>query len=83
VPLAGGCAGRRTPVEVVADGPRRIVRVVFSVDGRPAASDSTGSQSVFAATVPLKRGRHTLVATAVDAQGRFARAQRRVHTCGA
>jgi hypothetical protein len=83
LPLAGGCGGRRTPVKVTAGGPRPIARVTFTVDGRRVATARKGVQGVWSSAVPLKRGRHVVVATAVDTKGKAASARRIVRSCGA
>ena len=83
LPLSGTCGTRRTRVQVTADGPRRIGHVAFSVDGRRAASVYGDRQGIWSTAVSLKRGRHVLVATAVDVKGHRASARRMVRTCGA
>jgi minor extracellular serine protease Vpr len=83
VPNGNACVARRAKLEVAAEGPARLDAVRFLVDGRRAATDRTGDQGIWASTVTLKRGRHVLVATAVDAKGSTASARRIVRVCGA
>jgi hypothetical protein len=66
---------------VVAGSPRRVVAVRFSVDGRRVATDRSGSQGVWSSGVRIRRGKHTVVATAVDGKGGTASARRTVRSC--
>lgn len=66
---------------VVAGSPRRVVAVRFSVDGRRVATDRSGSQGLWSSAVRIARGKHTIVATAVDAKGHAASARRTVRSC--
>jgi subtilisin family serine protease len=81
LPAADACAPRRTTLEVVAGSPVGVARVVFSVDGRQRATSRTGSQGLWTARVSLGRGRHVVVATAVDKRRRTAEVRRMVRTC--
>jgi hypothetical protein len=81
LPAAGTCAARSTRVEVVAGSPAGVARVVFSVDGKPRATRRSGTQGVWSATVPLGRGKHVLVVTAVDKKHHTASVRRIVRTC--
>jgi hypothetical protein len=81
LPAAGACTARSTRVEVAAGSPAGIARVVFMVDGKRRATRSSGNESLWSATVPLTRGRHVLVATAVDRKHRTASVRRIVRTC--
>lgn len=66
---------------VVAGSPRRVVAVRFAVDGRRVATDRSGRQGVWSRGVRIARGKHVVVATAVDAKGRTASARRTVGSC--
>jgi hypothetical protein len=69
-------------LEVAAGSPRRVSAVRFSVDGRVVATARHGAQGIWTAAARLSRGRHAVVATAVDNSGRTAVAKRMVRACG-
>jgi hypothetical protein len=81
-PARGSCADRRARLRVTAGSPARLLRVVFSLDGRRVAVDRAPRGGIWTATATLKGGRHVLAATAVDAKGRSASARRQVRVCG-
>jgi hypothetical protein len=74
---------RCTQLAVTAGSPRGIVAVRFTVDGRRVATTRRSVQGIWTARAHLTRGRHVLVATAVDGKGVSASAQRQVRTCSA
>jgi hypothetical protein len=75
--LLGTC----TQLDVAAGSPRRIAVVRFSVDGRVVATAHHGVHGIWSATTRLRRGRHAVVATAVDDGGHTAVAKRMVRAC--
>jgi hypothetical protein len=70
-------------LEAAAGSPARVRSVRFDIDGRRVATVRHGVGGIWSASVRLARGRHVLVATAVDARGRAAAARRIVGTCSA
>ena len=81
-PTAATCVRARARAVVAASAPGRVASVRFAVDGRQVAVDRSGDQGVWSARLPaLKRGAHTLAATAVAANGNRATARRRVQAC--
>ena len=70
-----------TRVAVSAGSPRGVAAVRFAVDGRRVATTPRSVQGIWSARLHLARGRHLLVATAVDAAGATASARRMVGAC--
>jgi hypothetical protein len=83
LPASGVCTAPRARLEVAAGAPAGVTRVVFAVDGRRRATVRSGAQGIWRRTVTLARGRHTLVATAIDRAGHSASVRRIVKTCNA
>ena len=66
---------------VTAGSRHGVVAVRFAVDGHRVSTTRRSVQGIWTARVHLTRGRHVLVATAVDAKGVTASARRMVGTC--
>jgi subtilase family protein/PA domain-containing protein len=81
-PGADTCVQRSARAVVAASAPGRITSVLFAVDGRQVAVDRRDDQGVWSVSLPtLKKGAHTLTATAMAANGSRAAARRRVRAC--
>ena len=81
LPLTGTCAAAPAQLEVAAGAPGGVAEVRFAVDGRRVGLDRRPSGGLWSTTTRLRRGRHVLVATAVDRHGRTATSRRSVRTC--
>ena len=83
-PANGVCALSAQRVIVAASAPSGVATVRFAVDGRRAAVVRKSNQGVWTASVPFRsraRGRHIVIATAVDKRGRTASQRRIVRVC--
>jgi minor extracellular serine protease Vpr len=82
-PPRDACASKRQKLLVAASAPGRVATVRFRVDGKLVAVVHEGDQGVWSATVAFRRGKHVVVATAVDANGRSASQRRPLGLCHA
>jgi minor extracellular serine protease Vpr len=83
-PPAAECALKSDQLVVVANSTKKISRVTFTDNGKRVGADKTGPSGIYSIawkTAKLKKGKHLLVATAVDAAGRHAAASRSVRVC--
>jgi hypothetical protein len=83
-PPAASCALKSDRLVVVASSTKKVKSVTFTDDGRRVGVDRTGPGGIFSIawkTGSLKKGKHHLVATIVDATGRTAAAGRDVKVC--
>jgi subtilisin family serine protease len=83
-PAQNQCVARTAPLLVLAGSSKRVRSVTFLADGKQVAVDSKGTGDVFTGawrTRTAKRGKHVLVARAVDAAGRTYSAARTVQVC--
>jgi minor extracellular serine protease Vpr len=83
-PPARSCALKKDQLLVVADSTKKVSKVVFTDNGKRVGVDRTGPSTIYSVawnTAKLKKGKHLLVATVVDAAGRKATAGRTVKTC--
>jgi subtilisin family serine protease len=81
LPVSGNCVQRKTSLVVAASAPGGVASVRFAVDGKVRATVKKSSQDLWATTVSLARGKHTLVATTVGKKGQTASARRTVRLC--
>jgi hypothetical protein len=83
-PPAHVCALKAEQLVVVAGSTRRVKQVAFTVDGKRAGVDKSGSSGIYSVTwktTKLKKGAHHLLATITDAAGRKAAAGRDIRIC--
>jgi minor extracellular serine protease Vpr len=83
LPAPNACTRAPARLVVAASSPAELRQVRFDVDGVRAAIVRSDDQGVWTARVRLRRGRHTVTATAVDARGRTAAQTRKVRVCRA
>jgi hypothetical protein len=81
LPVSGNCVQRKTSLVVAASAPGGVASVRFAVDGKVRAIVKKSIQDLWATTVSLARGKHTLVATTVGKKGQTASARRTVRVC--
>jgi hypothetical protein len=81
LPVSGNCVQRKTSLVVAASAPGGVASVRFAVDGKVRATVKKSIQDLWATTVSLARGKHTLVATTVGKKGQTASARRTVRVC--
>jgi hypothetical protein len=83
-PPANQCALKSDQLAVIASSTKRVKQVSFTVDGKRVGVDKNGPGGIYSLawkTAKLKKGKHHLVATLVDAAGRKAAARRTVRVC--
>ncbi len=81
-PPSNVCALKTERLVVVADSTKKVSRVVFTDNGKRVGVDKgTAVYAVTWKTGKLKKGKHALLATIVDAGGRKAAAGRTVRVC--
>jgi hypothetical protein len=79
------CALKHDQLTVIAASTTAVKQVVFAADGTRVGVDKSGPGGVYSHawnTAKLKKGRHTLTATATDTSGRSAAAGRTILVCG-
>jgi subtilisin family serine protease len=83
-PPAGGCALKKDELLVVANSTKKVTHVTFTDNGKKVGVDKTGPSGIYSVawnTAKLKKGKHTLVATVLDAAGRTSSAGHTVSVC--
>jgi minor extracellular serine protease Vpr len=83
-PPAGQCALKKDELLVVANSTKKIKQVTFTDNGKKIGVDKTGPSGIYSIawnTTKLKKGKHSLVATALDAAGRKSSAGHTVSVC--
>jgi hypothetical protein len=81
LPGVGACEPARETLTVAASAPGGVSSVRFSIDGKHSRPAHKVELGIWAATVSLPRGRHSVVATAVGAEHKTAREARAVRVC--
>jgi subtilisin family serine protease len=83
-PPANQCALKKDQLTVIAASTKKVERVEFTADGKRIGVDKSGPSGVYSIpwhTAKLKKGKHHLLATVIDAGGRQAAAGRDVKIC--